>query len=229
MVAIEPLTGARVPEQSDGPLGGLQAGNAVKDLADNTIPRFASGSARNTAYAAWVTAGGTMVAGLHCTVAGQLMRYDGTAWRYAAHLPVATMAARPVGSDRYVGLRIQPQDDPSTLYTWTSANVWVPDGWPRSIPTGLPSGAYLVSEGGSTVTSTNEAGAYSIPFPAMAAAPFDTDQSAGDVTGNLGFVRPTHGSYTSTGLTGLACQPGGSAAASQPLVRVNWQAFGYRT
>ena len=47
----DPLTGARMPEQTDGPLGGLQISNVVKDLRSATVPRFASASAGDTALA----------------------------------------------------------------------------------------------------------------------------------------------------------------------------------
>lgn len=76
----EPLTGARYPAQSDGPLGGLQIGYAVTDLADNTIPRYATSGARDAAYNTWTAAGNTMTAGMFCTVAGRLQRYNGTGW-----------------------------------------------------------------------------------------------------------------------------------------------------
>lgn len=81
MSALEPLTGARIPTQSDGPLGGLQIANAVTDIADNTIPFFTTTSARDTAYNAWVTAGGTMRNSLVCAVGDLLYKYRvGTGW-----------------------------------------------------------------------------------------------------------------------------------------------------
>lgn len=82
MPGTEPLTGARIPTQSDGPLGGLQISNGITDLAPNTIPNFATASDRDTAFAAWVAAkaGRTMRAGLYCTVAGRLQTRVGSAW-----------------------------------------------------------------------------------------------------------------------------------------------------
>lgn len=77
----EPLTGARKPEQTDGPLGGLQISNAVDDLAEYAYPRFATTAARDTAYAAWVAAGGTMADGMVCSAGGLLYRYKSGAWR----------------------------------------------------------------------------------------------------------------------------------------------------
>jgi hypothetical protein len=76
----EPLTGARYPAASASPNVPQDLQNAVTDLADNTIPRFATTTARDSAYASWVAAGGAMAAGLHCTVAGRLYRYTGSAW-----------------------------------------------------------------------------------------------------------------------------------------------------
>lgn len=83
----EPLTGARKPAQSDGPLGGLQISNAVDDLAPVTVPYFATASARDTAFANWVAAGHAMRDGLHCYVSsiGDLV-YQGGVWLPAQRL-----------------------------------------------------------------------------------------------------------------------------------------------
>lgn len=80
MATTEPLTGARVPQQSDGPLGGLQIANAVNDLAPVTLPRFTSTAARDIAYTNWVNAGHTLVDGMVCTAAGVLYEYKSGAW-----------------------------------------------------------------------------------------------------------------------------------------------------
>lgn len=66
----EPLTGARKPEETDGPLGGLQISNLADDLAPDTIPYFTTASARDTAFSNWVSAGHSMRNGLHCYVSG---------------------------------------------------------------------------------------------------------------------------------------------------------------
>lgn len=66
----EPLTGARKPEQTDGPLGGLQISNAVDDLAPLVLPYFTTNSNRDAAFTDWVTAGHTMRDGLQCWLAG---------------------------------------------------------------------------------------------------------------------------------------------------------------
>lgn len=78
-----PLTGTRYPALSDAPNGPQQIQNAVFDLDDNGIPFFTSTSARTTAYANWVTAGGVMRNGLYCHVNGLgLCRYNAgtSAW-----------------------------------------------------------------------------------------------------------------------------------------------------
>jgi hypothetical protein len=76
------LTGSRYPSSTDAPNIPQHIQNAVFDLADNTIPRFTSTTARNTAYSTWVTQGGVMTEGLYCHVNGLgLMVYSGGAWR----------------------------------------------------------------------------------------------------------------------------------------------------
>lgn len=64
----DPLTGSRYPASSDSPNIAQYIQNAVYDLADNTIPRFATTAARDSAFAAWVSAGNSMTDGLHCWV-----------------------------------------------------------------------------------------------------------------------------------------------------------------
>lgn len=93
------LTGARKPEQNDGPLGGLQISNAVDDLSPATIPSFATQAARNTQYGAWVAAGGTMRKGLksHTQADDRYWRYDGSAWQYAGGAPPPIVACTPAG------------------------------------------------------------------------------------------------------------------------------------
>jgi hypothetical protein len=102
-VLTEPLTGARYPDQNDAALGGTQIGWATQDLAATTVPRFATGGARDTAYAAKVAAGYPMAAGMECYVAGRKMRHNGTTWEY---VPThrgngATYPAAPVEGDTY--------------------------------------------------------------------------------------------------------------------------------
>lgn len=78
-MATETLTGARIPDLSYAP-DISQLGISVRDIAGNTIPRFASTSARDTAYAAYVAQGYTLSAGMLCAVAGVAYRYSGTTW-----------------------------------------------------------------------------------------------------------------------------------------------------
>lgn len=62
----DPLTGSRYPSGNDAANIAQYFQNAVTDLADNTIPRFATTTARDTAYAAYVAAGGSMANGMTC-------------------------------------------------------------------------------------------------------------------------------------------------------------------
>ena len=72
----DPLTGSRYPSSSAAPNVAADIQNAVMDLADNTIPRFSTTAARDTAYANWVTAGGVMASGLTCAVGDMLYTYS---------------------------------------------------------------------------------------------------------------------------------------------------------
>lgn len=64
MATSDPLTGATIYQQTDVATTGTHLGDVVTDLAPYTVPRFASAAARDTAYASWVTAGGTMANGM---------------------------------------------------------------------------------------------------------------------------------------------------------------------
>lgn len=66
----EPLTGARKPEQSDGPLGGLQISNAIDDLAPLTVAPFNTVADRDAAFSFWVANGHAMRDLLRCSVSG---------------------------------------------------------------------------------------------------------------------------------------------------------------
>lgn len=81
MATTEPLTGVTVQDQSDAATGGQQVGNVAKTLARFTVPRFASTAARDTAYSAMVSGGGTMADGMLCSAAGVPYRRIGGAWR----------------------------------------------------------------------------------------------------------------------------------------------------
>jgi hypothetical protein len=103
-VPTAPLTGARYPSDQDNPLGGTVIGWSVTDLEDNTIPRFATGGERDTAYANWAALpGNAIAAGMHCTVGGRLQRHNGTTWDF---VPThrgngTTYPASPVEGDTY--------------------------------------------------------------------------------------------------------------------------------
>lgn len=64
----EPLNGIRYPLQSDGPLGGLQIGYSVTDMAPLLTGRYPTEAARDTAVNAWVAAGGVLKNGHSCWI-----------------------------------------------------------------------------------------------------------------------------------------------------------------
>lgn len=80
-MATDPLTGSRYPLSSAVPNVAQDIQNAVIDLADNTIPRFSTTTARDTAYSSWVTLGGVMQDGLKCSVNGVPYRRINGNWR----------------------------------------------------------------------------------------------------------------------------------------------------
>jgi hypothetical protein len=80
-VATTPLTGSRYPVSTDAPSIAQYFANLALDLDDNTIPRFTTTTARDTAYSSWVTLGGTMADGLKCSVNGVPYRRIGGTWR----------------------------------------------------------------------------------------------------------------------------------------------------
>lgn len=89
MAAVEPLTGATVYQQTDAALGGQQLGDVVTDLAPFTVPRFATTAARDTAYASYVSGGGTIVDGMSCWCDSPGSFFDriGGVWRQRGATP----------------------------------------------------------------------------------------------------------------------------------------------
>lgn len=79
MATTEPLTGARIPDLSNTPNIPQDISNAVRDLAPDTVPHFTSTASRDSAYSAWVSAGGAMRDGLECTVGSKKYVYSSTA------------------------------------------------------------------------------------------------------------------------------------------------------
>lgn len=77
----EPLTGARLPFDSDAPLGGTQISRAITDLASFTNPRFDSSAARDAAYSAFVARGGVMKDGMQCAVGSVQYARAGGTWQ----------------------------------------------------------------------------------------------------------------------------------------------------
>lgn len=62
----DPLTASRYPASSAAPNVPQDIQNAVSDLSINTCPRFASTTARDSAYTAYTNAGGTLANGRSC-------------------------------------------------------------------------------------------------------------------------------------------------------------------
>jgi hypothetical protein len=80
-VQNEPRTGARKPEQTDGPLGGRQISNAVDDLAPFVAPYYNTTADRDSAHVDWVTEGHTLTDGMLARVNGiGLMEYVNGEW-----------------------------------------------------------------------------------------------------------------------------------------------------
>src|SRR5437763_1496766 len=63
MASTDPISGARIGDMNDGPLGGLYLAQIITDLRDKVLPRFTTQSARDAAYAA---AGVTVKNGMSC-------------------------------------------------------------------------------------------------------------------------------------------------------------------
>lgn len=101
-MATEPLTGSRIPDSSFAPNIPQDISNAVRDLADDTVPRYANASARDAAFASWVALGKTIQEGQLSFTQNdkRYWRYTNTSvsgwsWVYAggAASPIVTMGA----------------------------------------------------------------------------------------------------------------------------------------
>lgn len=77
----DPLTASRYPASTAVPNVNQDIQNAVIDLSDNTNPNFATTTARDNAYTAWVALGNTMWNGMVCSVNGIPYRRIGGVWR----------------------------------------------------------------------------------------------------------------------------------------------------
>lgn len=76
-----PLTGSRFPDSTYTPAIWTWIEQAVRDIEDNTSPYYATATARDNAYAAWVAQGNAMRNGLECYVNGVgKMIYENDAW-----------------------------------------------------------------------------------------------------------------------------------------------------
>lgn len=123
----EPLTNARYPDNGDAADVALYIEQAVKDLADNTIPNFTSTAQRDSKFSDWVAQGNTMRNGLHCWVGTTRYVYISGAW-----------VADPTGSQvRAVRMQRNPDTDnfPSGSWTDFSSNT----NWSATDPWGMKS------------------------------------------------------------------------------------------
>lgn len=76
----DPLTGTDYPASNYAPNIAQFFQDVVLGLADNTIPRFATTTERDTAYTAHVAAGGVMEDGMVCFVGGLFYERAGGVW-----------------------------------------------------------------------------------------------------------------------------------------------------
>jgi hypothetical protein len=122
-VPNDPLTAARYPASSANPNVPLDIQNAVNDLSSTTIPRFATTTARDAAYSAWVSAGHSLTTGLFCVVAGQLMEYRGS-WQLVVEarlrrlLSTATGTLASGASTNLVAVQTLPASPFGTSVPW---------------------------------------------------------------------------------------------------------------
>lgn len=79
-----PITGARYPTTGSSPNGPQQIQDAVTDLSTQVLPRFATTSARDTAFGAWTAAGNTLAEGMFAYTQADDTEwyYNGTAWTW---------------------------------------------------------------------------------------------------------------------------------------------------
>lgn len=94
-MANSPLTGSRYPTSSSVPNVPQDIQNAVTDLEDNSVPRFTTTTARDTAFSNWVAAGNSLVDGLLCVVGNKPLEYRSGAWCSLAN-PTLYRSARRV-------------------------------------------------------------------------------------------------------------------------------------
>lgn len=116
MATSDPLTGATIYDQNDQALGGQQLGDVVTDLRPFVHPRFASTAARDTAFASFVAAGGTIANGMECYTSDA----GGGTWTRVGGAWVLT---RPTVPPRFRGRRVNNQsipDSTETTVTWTA-------------------------------------------------------------------------------------------------------------
>jgi hypothetical protein len=149
-VPTDPLTASRYPGLNSSPNIPQDIQNAVWDLADNTIPRFATTTARDAAYAAWIAAGHTLASGMHCTVGGALQVYR-NGWKPAGETLVREVDNTAFGTlNGWVNI-VAPQTIPASPFGTSVAYVLDVDATARvTIPSGLGAKLELFVNGETT-------------------------------------------------------------------------------
>lgn len=93
----DPWSGSRYPASNAAPNVSQDIQNAVNDLADGTVPSFATAAARDTAFTNWKNAGNTAFSGMQAFTQndGRYWRYDtaSSSWLYAGGNPPPIVAA----------------------------------------------------------------------------------------------------------------------------------------
>lgn len=131
----DPLTGSRYPASSAAPNVAQDIQNAVMDLADNAIPRFATTAARDAAYA---TAGVVLANGqmCWCDTPGSWYLRSGGVWNPFAYPPVLTTLTTASGWSTPAGHGQQVYQDASGLVHLT--------GWVQNDSQFIPSGTQTI-------------------------------------------------------------------------------------
>ena len=125
----DPLTASRYPSSNAAPNVAQDIQNAVFDLSDNTIPRFATTTARDTAFTAWTNSGGVLVDGLHCHVTGvgDQVRINGQWWT-VPRLQYGQTSASISLDNQKTGSVTFPFAYPSGSQPWVQVSVVVASG-----------------------------------------------------------------------------------------------------
>lgn len=166
MATTEPLTGARIPSDSDSPLGGTAIARAIQDLADETVPSFATSGARDTAYANWVASGKTMRDGLCCVVGGQFQMYRSGSWTTAVNF-----AALRAAGDLVADGTVSAANISGTTLRATSAGDVSATSTGHALQAGPTTGLNIALDGNEIMGRNNGALSELVVHNAVAATP----------------------------------------------------------